>query len=119
MSQPFGFEDHSKPTAVCRLIKSRYGLKQAPRAWFDKLNSALIGQGFKSAKTDHSLFVLHTPTLQIYILVYVDDILITGNNESATHDLIIKLNKQFSLKDLGDINYFLGVEVQKIEEGFF
>ena len=52
-------------------------------------------------------------------MVYVDDILITGNNESATHDLIIKLNKQFSLKDLGDINYFLGVEVQKIEEGFF
>lgn len=112
MTQPFGFEDHNHPTAVRRLIMSIYGLKQAPRAWFEKLQTTLISQGFKNAITDHSLFVLHTPTLQIFILVYIDDILITGNSEVATQSLIQKLNMQFSLKDLGEINYFLGVEVQ-------
>ncbi|PNX94541.1 hypothetical protein L195_g017718 [Trifolium pratense] len=91
MQQPHGFEASDK-TLVCKLNKALYGLKQAPRAWFDRLKAALIGYGFKASKCDPSLFMIKTGTLHLIILVYVDDIIITGSSLHHIQQLISKLN---------------------------
>ncbi|RVW15239.1 Retrovirus-related Pol polyprotein from transposon RE1 [Vitis vinifera] len=117
MHQPQGFIDPINPNYVCKLNKSLYGLKQAPRAWFEKLHQALGILGFSSTKSDQSLFINITPTHSTYILVYVDDILITGNNDQFVQHVITQLNNQFTLKDLGDIDYFLGIQVKHTSAG--
>jgi hypothetical protein len=106
MVQPPGFEATDK-TLVCKLNKALYGLKQAPRAWFERLRSALIKLGFQPSKCDPSLFILHTSQHTIFLLVYVDDIIITGSSANLIQQLIHKLNSEFSLKDLGKLDYFL------------
>ena len=92
-------------------------MKQAPRAWFEKLSAALYTFGFVSAKSDQSLFIRVTQSHSTYILVYVDDILITGSNELVVTHLITSLNKEFALNDLGEVNYFLRIELQYTTEG--
>lgn len=113
MEQPSGFE-HRDKNLVCKLQKSLYGLKQAPRAWFEKLASTLCMFGFQSSLCDYSLFIRITPQHTTYILVYVDDILITGSSAREVQSLIQGLNQIFALKDLGDLSYFLGIEVQRL-----
>ncbi|KAJ0781359.1 putative RNA-directed DNA polymerase [Helianthus annuus] len=111
MKQPPGFADPSKPNHVCLLHRSLYGLKQAPRAWFHRLSTVLQQLGFRGSKTDPSLFILKHGATLVYILVYVDDIIITGNNNSAISGIIKQLNASFAIKDLGQLHYFLGIEV--------
>ena len=116
MAQPPGFENSDK-SMVCKLTKALYGLKQAPRAWFDKLKTALIKFGFKASCCDPSLFTLLTSHGCIYILVYVDDIIITGSSLDQIQQLTTKLNTEFSLKQLGTLDYFLGVQVKHLQDG--
>ncbi|KAG8472240.1 hypothetical protein CXB51_034481 [Gossypium anomalum] len=100
MEQLPGFEkqrDNSQ-LLVCRLRKALYGLKQAPRAWFHKLKEFL---------------------LLLYVLIYVNDIIVTGNNSQTIDGFVRRLDAQFSLKDLGQLNYFLGIEVQYTSTGVF
>jgi Reverse transcriptase (RNA-dependent DNA polymerase) len=111
MEQPPGFSNPSLPSHVCKLKKALYGLKQAPRAWFSKLKGFLLTQGFKSSQADHSLFFKVNSHSTTYILVYVDDILVTGSSSHAIQSLLSALQQQFSLKNLGCLNYFLGIEV--------
>ena len=96
---------------VCRLGKAIYGLKQAPRAWYNELKQFLLTSGFLNSIVDTSLFIIHRTTVTIYLLVYVDDIIIIGNNPSAVQHFITLLSARFSLKDLGPLTYFLSVEV--------
>ncbi|QHO56227.1 Retrovirus-related Pol polyprotein [Arachis hypogaea] len=91
MKQLFGYEAENDKM-VCELIRSLYGLKQAPRRWFTKLTSSLVSLGFAATKSDASLF-------------------------HRTEDLVKSLNACFSLKDLGDLHYFLGIEVRPIFDG--
>lgn len=77
MCQPPGFCDPNKPSHVCKLVKAIYGLKQAPRAWFERLRFTLNQWGFMNSKSDTSLFFLRTCSVTMFILVYVDDILVT------------------------------------------
>jgi hypothetical protein len=79
-SQPTGFEDSAHPDYVCRLNRSLYGLKQAPRAWYSRFASYIIQLGFVEAKTDTSLFVYHQGTDTAYLLLYVDDIVLTASS---------------------------------------
>jgi len=116
MVQPPGFEQ-TDPSLVCKLNKALYGLKQAPRAWFDRLKTALIKLGFQSSKCDPSLFTLHAHNQCTFILVYVDDIIITGSSDSLIKQLVQQLNSEFSLKDLGKLDYFLGIEVHHSNSG--
>lgn len=81
MSQPGGFEDNKNPNLVCKLHKSLYGLKQAPRAWNERFTNFLPSIGFTSSYADPSLFVKVSGKTKIYLLLYVDDIIITGNSE--------------------------------------
>lgn len=99
---------------VCKLQKALYGLKQAPRAWFDKLTFTLHEFVFRSSKCDSSFFVITTSQHCTYVLVFVDDILITGSSKKVVSLLVKHLNMEFALKDLGDLNYFLGIQVKKI-----
>ncbi|GJZ48293.1 retrovirus-related pol polyprotein from transposon TNT 1-94 [Tanacetum coccineum] len=111
MKQPPGFIDPQRPNHVCFLHKSLYGLKQTPRAWFERLSKALIDLGFKGSKTDPSLFIYSCGNTLLYILVYVDDIIVTGNNKGTIDNIICQLRSAFALKDLGSLNYFLGIEI--------
>ena len=101
MRQPAGFVDESKPDHVCHLHKSLYGLKQSPRAWFDKFSTYLMEFGFTCSIPDPSLFVYAKGKDIILLLLYVDDMLITGNNSETLASLLTELNKQFKMKDLG------------------
>ena len=117
MNEPAGFVDPSKPDYVCKLRKALYGLKQAPRAWFGKLKQALLNWGFKVSVSDSSLFIFNNKQDMVYLLVYVDDILITGNNTALIKRVMDDLNKCFALKTLGSVGYFLGFEVHRDKNG--
>jgi histone deacetylase 1/2 len=116
MTQPTGFESTDK-SLVCKLHKSLYGLKQAPRAWYERLTQVLLKMGFVTSKCDPSLLVHHQQGACTYVLIYVDDILITGSAPHLITDLIHKLSIQFALKELGEVDYFLGLEVQHTPSG--
>jgi histone deacetylase 1/2 len=117
MRQPPGYESKTHPQYICKLDKALYGLKQAPRAWYSRLSSKLISLGFKSSKADVSLFIFNKGGVTIYLLVYVDDIIVASSSIAATEALLKDLKKDFALKDLGDLHYFLGIEVKKVCDG--
>ncbi|RVW24879.1 Retrovirus-related Pol polyprotein from transposon RE2 [Vitis vinifera] len=119
MSQPPGFIDRDHPHHVCKLRKAIYGLKQAPRAWYHELRQFLLQFGFINSIADTSLFIFNNHGTILYLLVYVDDIIITGNNVEAAQTFIQQLSQRFSLKDLGPLTYFLGVEVTSHTNGLF
>jgi histone deacetylase 1/2 len=111
MRQPPGFVDNDHPQHVCRLVKALYGLKQAPRAWHARLGAVLHAHGFVSSTADTSLFLLQRPEVTMYLLVYVDDIIVISTSDSATDRLLASLSSAFAVKDLGKLHYFLGLEV--------
>jgi histone deacetylase 1/2 len=96
MRQPPGFEDERHPEYVCKLQKSIYGLKQSPRAWYSRLSDKLHPLGFQAAKTDTSLFVFCQPCLTMYLLVYVDDIVLASSSPRASDRLVAALGEAFS-----------------------
>ncbi|PKU60934.1 Retrovirus-related Pol polyprotein from transposon TNT 1-94 [Dendrobium catenatum] len=119
MKQPKGFEDTTYPNHVCHLQKALYGLKQAPRQWYNTLTTYLISIGFNHSKADPSLLTLHRNSTHIYLLVYVDDILITGNDTGVIFTLIQSLGSRFMLKQLGPAKDFLGIHIQSSSDKFF
>ncbi|KAG8485182.1 hypothetical protein CXB51_021375 [Gossypium anomalum] len=91
----------------------------AHRAWFSKLRDFLLDSQFVSAKSDASLFVKKADTMLLYVLFYVDDIIVTGNHQASIDSYVSTLDTQFSLKDLGPLSYFLGVDVTPTADGLF
>ncbi|GJW91207.1 ribonuclease H-like domain-containing protein [Tanacetum coccineum] len=102
---------------VFRLKKSLYGLKQAPRQWNTKLTSTLIENGFSQSKSDYSLYTKSDKGVFLALMVYVDDIIITGNNVSEIEKFKVYLKSKFMIKDLGKLKYFLGIEIVDTEKG--
>ncbi|XP_021316638.1 uncharacterized protein LOC110435422 [Sorghum bicolor] len=111
-SQSAGFVDSSCPDMVCRLKKSLYGLKQAPRAWNHRFAAFLLTLGFVEAKSDTSLFIYHYGAETVYLLLYVEDIVLTASTESLLRWIIASLQQEFAMKDLGALHHFLGVTVE-------
>jgi hypothetical protein len=111
MTQPPGYHHPSYPHHVCKLQKALYGLKQAPRAWFSRLSTRLIALGFHGSRSDSSLFIFKDSDVTMYVLIYVDDIIITCSKTSEIDALLHSLTADFAVKDLGNLNFFLGVEV--------
>lgn len=103
MELPQGFKSQGENRQVCRLSKSLYGLKQAPRQWNTKLSKALINCGFRQSKFDHSLYMKQTRDGIIILLVYVDDILVTGDKLDQIIETKEALPKAFKMKDLGGL----------------
>ncbi|XP_019178874.1 PREDICTED: uncharacterized protein LOC109174036 [Ipomoea nil] len=110
MKQPPGYEDPTNPSHVCFLQRSLYGLKQAPRAWFKRLHDFLLSAGFKSSKTDVSLFYYTAGDSRVFLLVYVDDIIMMGNDAALVTSLLQRLATAFKIRDLGTPHFFLGIE---------
>lgn len=110
MAQPLGYIHTSFPTHVCKLRKAIYDLKQAPRAWNTMLKNTLLSWGFTNSPADTSLFFYRKETTIVLLLVYIDDVIITGNNTSMINLIVTKLDNTFSLKDLGPLSYFLGIQ---------
>ena len=104
---------------VCKLRRSLYGLKQAPRAWFEKFRSTLLTFSFTQSQYDSSLFFHKTTTSMVFLLVYVDDIIITGNDSGLISKLPNMLHSTFRMKDLGHLTYFLGLKVHSRAHGLF
>ena len=113
MTQPPGFVDADHPNYVCRLRKALYGLKQAPRAWYIELRNFLLQAGFINSVADTSLFILKKGRSFVYMLVYVDDILVTGNDNELLQYTLDAIANTFSVKDHEDLHYFLGIEAKR------
>lgn len=111
MEQPHGFVDADRPRHVCRLRK------QAPRAWYVELQTFLLGSGFSNSASDTSLFILKRRTSVVYILVYVYDILVTGNDTALVQQTLSTLASRFSVKDHEELHYFLGIEAHRTTDG--
>ena len=108
MAQPPGFKDLSKPNHVCRLKKAIYGLKQAPRAWYTTLKNAILQLGFYSSKADSSLFIYSQGSNLCFFLIYVDDLVITGNNSILVANIIKQLGDMFFSQGYGFSSFLLG-----------
>lgn len=117
MVQPPGFIDKDRPDHVCHLKKALYGHKQTPRAWYLELLTFLLSIGFQNSVVDTSLFILKHGSSFIYMLIYVDDILITGNDNTLLRDILAALATRFSVKDHEEISYFLGIETKRVSTG--
>jgi hypothetical protein len=116
-SHPSGFVDPSRPDHVCCLNKSLYGLKQAPRAWYSCFASHLKTLGFSEAKSDTSLFIYQQGSAIAYLLLYVDDIILTTSSPDLVSQIIIALQESFPMKDLGPLQHFLGITVSRSSIG--
>ncbi|RVX01387.1 hypothetical protein VitviT2T_002736 [Vitis vinifera] len=116
MSPPPGLRRQGE-NLVCHLHKSLYGLKQASRQWFAKFSTAIQAAGFVQSKADYSLFTCRKGKSFTALLIYVNDILITGNDVNAIVALKQFLHSHFRIKDLGDLKYFLGIEVSRSKKG--
>jgi hypothetical protein len=117
--QPSGSVDSMHPDHVCLLSKSLYGLRQAPRAWYQRFAGHLQQLGFVSTGSDSSLFVLQRGGDMAWLLLYVDDIVLTASTTSLLQAVIQQLHEEFAMKDLGPLHYFLGIQVQRTADGFF
>jgi hypothetical protein len=120
MDFPPGFSTSSESRKVCRLRKSLYGLKQSPRAWFGRFTHSMRKYGYHQSQSDHTLFLKHSNEGKVTaLIVYVDDIVVTGNDIMEMGKLKTYLAKEFEIKDLGTLRYFLGIEVARSKEGIF
>ncbi|KAK8940855.1 hypothetical protein KSP39_PZI009825 [Platanthera zijinensis] len=117
MDQPPGFVSEVHPDYVCKLRKALYGLKQAPRAWYGKIAEYLQFCGYLASNSDSSLFIKKKGELSVLVLLYVDDMIITGNSEEEVARLRAELAIRFEMKDLGELHHFLGLEVERKESG--
>ncbi len=104
---------------VCRLRRSLYGLKQAPRAWFERFASVVTAAGFSPSVHDPALFIHLSPRGRTLLLLYVDDMIITGDDPEYIAFVKARLSEQFLMSDLGPLRYFLGIEVSSTSDGFF
>lgn len=117
MNVPPGYASKETAGKVCRLKKSIYGLKQSPRAWFSRFAHVLLQYGFTQAHSDHTSFVLKSGNHLVILIVYVDDIILTGNCLVSITKVKKYLSTVFEVKDLGSLRYFLGMEIGRNHSG--
>ena len=118
MMLPPGFCKEEEETRVCKLKKSLYGLKQSPRAWFDRFAKVIKNQGYQRGQSGHTMFFKQSNDGRMTILiVYVDDIILIGDDTGEVERLKKVLATAFEVKDLGQMWYFLGMEVARSRKG--
>ena len=117
MQPPLGLSIESNK--VCGLRHALYGFKQAPRGWFAKFSSTIFRLGYTVNPYDSGLFLHHIDKGPILLLLYVDDMIITGDNLNGIQELMDFLSQQFEMKDLGYLSYFLGLEITYSTDGLY
>jgi hypothetical protein len=105
--------DAARPDLVYRLNCSLYGLKQASRAWYSRFASYLASIGFVEVKSETSLFIYQRVDDTIYLLLYVDDIVLTTSNIDLLYRTIVALQREFTMKDLGPLHHFLDINAER------
>ena len=119
IEQPEGFEEDITANKVYLLEKALYGLKQAPRAWYSKLDEYLLSMGFERSMNEPTLYVRRVDEHILIVSVYVDDLLITGNQEKLVEEFKINMRTKFEMNELGLLSYFLGMEITQSNQGSF
>jgi hypothetical protein len=117
--QPPVFVDPTRPDHVCRLQKSLYGLKQAPRAWYQWFAAYITTVGFVASVCETSLFVLYSGTDSAYLLLYIDNIIVTASSTTLLQQLLGRLHSEFAMTDLGDLHLFLRIAVRRTSDELF
>jgi hypothetical protein len=117
MQPPHGLS--SPPNKVCSLCRALYGLKQAPRAWLAKFSATVSNLDYSINSYDFALFIRRTDRGIILLLLYVDDMIIIGNDSIGILELKQFLNQHFEMKNLGNLSYFLGLEISYSFDGFY
>ncbi|KAI3729157.1 hypothetical protein L6452_17808 [Arctium lappa] len=119
VSQPEGFVSTENPHYVYFLDKALYGLKQAPRAWYDALSSFLVKSVFSKGKIDTTLFIKREKKDIILVQIYVDDIIFGSTNPKYCHNFSALMSKHFQMSMMGQMNFFLGLQVKQLQTGIF
>lgn len=117
VTQSYGFQDPISPDHVCLLQRSLYGLKQSPRCWFERLRNFLKSIGFKESYIYPSLFLYEESNICAHLFVHVDDIVVTGSNEEVVRKLMDSLGKELSMRELGQLGLFWGIQVKHCLSG--
>lgn len=110
MTQPDGF---AKDNLVCKLNKSIYGLKQASRMWNDRFHQFIVKLGFQRSEYDYCLYVIQDNNITVYLLLYVDDLILVGNNLIEINRIKSLLSAEFEMKDMKELKYFLGISIER------
>lgn len=119
METPPGYTTSSQIEVVCKLQRALYELKQLPRAWFGRFSQAMKKYGFCQSNSDHTLFLKHRRGKVTTLIVYVNDMIITGDETEEIAKLQKQLATEFEMKNLGGLKYFLGIEVARSKQGIF
>ncbi len=113
MEQLQGFVHQGGEHLVCKLHNSLYGLKQSPRAWIQKLDAFLKSIEFMKSEADPSVYVAQVRDVKFFIVVYVDGLILVCNNQNKLLHIKEELNQKFEMKDLGELHFFLGMEMER------
>nr|CAH67269.1 OSIGBa0145C12.6 [Oryza sativa] len=119
VKQPQGFENPDFPNHVFKLSKVLYGLKQAPRAWYDRLKNFLLAKGFAMGKVEKRLFVLKHGDNQLFVQIYVDDIIFGCSTHALVVDFVETMCREFEMSMMGELLYFLGLQIKQTTQGTF
>ncbi|KAJ9544361.1 hypothetical protein OSB04_024068 [Centaurea solstitialis] len=119
VSHPEGFVDPDHPDYVYILDKALYGLKQASRAWYDELSKLLISKGFRKGSVDSTLFIMKEAEHIVVIQIYVDDIIFGSTSRELCKKFEKVMNNEFKMSMMGEINFFLGLQVRQFPDGIF
>ena len=117
VAQPLGYEVKGEEHKVYKLKKALYGLKQAPRAWFSRIEGYFTKEGFEKSCHEHTLFIKRKESKILIVSLYVDDLIFTSNDFLMMQSFKNSMKKEFEMTDLGEMKYFLGVEVRQTEKG--
>ncbi|GJU41522.1 putative ribonuclease H-like domain-containing protein [Tanacetum coccineum] len=119
VSQPLGFVDLEFPEKVYKVEKALYGLHQAPRAWYETLSTYLLDNGFYRGQIDKTLFIKRVKDDILLVQVYVDDIIFGSTKKSLCIDFEQIMHKRFQMSSMGELTFFLGLQVKQKEDGIF
>ncbi|GKB13093.1 putative ribonuclease H-like domain-containing protein [Tanacetum coccineum] len=119
VTQPPGFKDPDHPDKVYKVVKALYGLHQAPRAWYETLANYLLGNGFKRGKIDQTLFIKKQKGDILLVQVYVDDVIFGSTNKDLCTGFEKLMKDKFHMRFMGELTFFLGLQVQQKEDGIF
>ncbi|KAI3733711.1 hypothetical protein L6452_13164 [Arctium lappa] len=117
--QPPGFENPSYPDRVYKLKKALYGLHQAPRAWYDTLSSYLLENGFERGVIDKTLFIKRKKKDILLVQIYVDDIIFGSTRDNMCKEFEDLMHQRFKMSSMGELTFFLGLQVQQKSDGIF
>ncbi|GKC17218.1 putative ribonuclease H-like domain-containing protein, partial [Tanacetum coccineum] len=119
VSQPPGFVDPEFPEKVYKVEKALYGLHQAPRAWYETLSTYLLNNGFHRGQIDKTLFIKRVKGDILLVQVYVDDIIFGSTRKSLCTDFEQMMHKRFQMSSMGELTFFLGLQVKQKDDGIF